>query len=288
MTSKTLRRVLTVLTVAWLLSGMAILTLTRDVHDNNLRIWFFDVGQGDGMLIRTPYHQDIIIDGGPSNTLVGKVGRTLPFWDRDIELLFVTHPHTDHYKGLFNIIKKYKVERIMMSDVDSPNATYTRFIEEITKRNIPITFIHEPLRIRMGKNLTFDIMYPDHALGAYKNMNDSSVVGLLTFQNTTVMLPGDLEAKGEKYLVAQKRNLKADVLKVGHHGSKTSTSEAWLNAVDPEYAVVSVGVRNGYGHPAPSVIERLKTHNVTTYRTDQHGDIILNSDGNSIHFKTQK
>ena len=185
-------------------------------------------------------------------------------------------------------MKRYKVKRVLVSDIDSPNATYTKFLEELTTRNIPTTFVHEPMRIRMGQGLTLDIIYPDRTLGTYKNMNNSSVVGLLRFKDTRVMLEGDLEAQGEKYLIAQQRDLKADVLKVGHHGSKTSTTEAWLNAVNPHYAIISVGAHNGYGHPHPSVIERLKQHGVITYRTDRNGDVTMTSDGTSIAFTTQK
>ncbi len=288
MTTKTLRLILAVLAIAWALSGVALIALTSDASDSSLRMWFFDVEQGDGILIRTPYRQDIIIDGGPNNAFVGKVGRTLPFWDRDIELMVVSHPHTDHYKGLFDVLKRYKVKQALVSSVDAPNAIYTKFLEELTTRNIPTTFIHEPLRIRMGDSLTLDILYPDRTLGAYKNMNNSSVVGLLRFKDTSVMLEGDLEAQGEKHLIAQQHNLAADVLKVGHHGSKTSTTEAWLKAVNPDYAVISVGANNGYGHPHPTVVQRLQEHRATIYRTDQNGDIAMTSDGTDIRFKTQK
>ena len=283
------RLVITITAVWFVINGILLVVVWRDYGVlSHLQVSFFDVGQGDGMLLRTPYGHDVLIDAGPTGSIVNKLGATLPWYNRDLELVIITHPHADHYRGLFEVLKRYEIKKVIVPDVTTTSSLYQKLITQLQEQHIPVIRLKYPIRLRMGHDLTLDLLFPDHPLGTIKSMNDASLTGMLTFKHSRILLPGDLEAKGENYLIKKQAHLKADVLKVGHHGSKTSTTEAWLSAIDPDYAIISVGAKNSYGHPHPSVVERLQEHDVTTYRTDVQGDITLTSDGDKITLTSQK
>lgn len=254
--------------------------------DNNglLRITFFDIGQGDSVFIEAPNGNQVLIDGGPSDSVLASLGRTMPFWDHSIDLLILTHPHADHLDGLLEVLKRYDIGMVLESDANYSTPEYKEWHDLILKKHIPIIRALRGERVLLGLNEYIDILapYEDFEGRSLKNVHDSMVVGMLHYASTTVLLQGDAEKKLESRLVQDAADgaLHADILKVGHHGSKTSSGDIFLKAVSPIFAVISVGRHNRYGHPHQEVIDRLHSFGINIFRTDEGGDIRFVSDGN--------
>ena len=221
----------------------------KGATDNKLAVYFLDIGQGDATLIRTPAGDDILIDGGPNNTLLQKLGEYLPFYDHKIETIILTHPDSDHVTGLVEVIKRYEVDRVLMTRVYSDSTSYLSFLAEVEKNNITVEVIDQPEVVDFGGGVTFDIIYPLENLVGQKvdSTNNTSITGKLIYASTTVMLTGDLE--NEEELAARHLDLKSDIYHVGHHGSSNANDLSFVSAVEPRYAVISVGANNHYGHP---------------------------------------
>lgn len=253
----------------------------------NLEVNFFDVGQGDAIFIKTPNHQKILIDGGPDNKIIYKLGHNLPFYEKEIDLMILTHPHADHLTGLIEILKRYKVKKIISTGVMHKTPEYIEWLEEIKKQDVPMEIAKAGQVINFGENLQMEILYPflDLASKEVENLNNTSIVSKLTFGKTSFLFTGDAGSEVEQELIESKTNLKADVLKVAHHGSKDATSQKFLDKVQPKYAVISVGEKNMFGHPSRAVINRLERMNVQIFRTDKDGDIKILSDGEKVERK---
>lgn len=244
---------------------------------------FFDVGQGDSGLIRTPQGQDVLIDGGPDNKVVQKLGQAMPLMDRDIELMILSHPHSDHVTGLNEVIRRYNVKKIMMTGLIHTAPEYRQFLKLIEEKNIKVEIIKQPEEIAIEAGLSIKIFFPDENLEGRQlnNVNNSSIVSKIIFASTSFMLTGDYEDE-ESLAEHYKTELKSDVLKVGHHGSVNANNEYFLKLVNPLYAVISVGANNRYGHPQYRVLHELESLGAKILRTDQDGDIIFVSDGRKI------
>jgi competence protein ComEC len=246
--------------------------------NNDLKVIFFDVGQGDSIFIETPQKHQILIDGGPSSAVLQKLSERMPFWDKNIDLIILTHPDKDHYFGIMEVLKRYKVDYVLWTGVVKNSSDYGEWInllEEKQKRKTKVLIAESGQIIKAGDAL-MNILYPfENVLGQeIKDVNDTSVVARLSFFDNSFLFVGDISSKIEKKLVQQKNNLFSDILKVGHHGSKYSTSEIFLENVLPEFAVISVG-KNSYGHPTPEVLEKLNNIGAEVLRTDQKGDITI-------------
>ncbi|TAL20282.1 MBL fold metallo-hydrolase [Patescibacteria group bacterium] len=253
-----------------------------------LRAIFFDVGQGDSFLLRDAVGNDVLVDGGPSDTVVEKLGRYLPPTDRTIELLVLTHPHADHVNGLPEVLRRYRVERVLLSGVDHGTGAYREFREEIERQKIPVTLVATSTELTVGE-LKIKTLWPEEswerrapprdnlALGG--GVNDTSVVLRASFGQTDFMLMGDASSAVEEELIRSGGELAAEVLKVGHHGSKYSTSRGFLRAVQPKIAVIQVGAKNRYGHPTLQTLRRLEEAGAKIYRNDRDGDVELSTDG---------
>jgi len=254
----------------------------QGVAEGQMVVYFLDIGQGDATLIRTPSGNDILIDGGPSNVLIQKLGKYLPFHDRDIEIMILTHPDSDHVTGLVEVLRRYKVDRVLMTGVLAETISYKSFLAEIEKNNIEVEIIDHPEQVDLGGGVTFDILYPTESFSgqAVKSTNNTSITGQLIYGRTTVMLTGDLE--NEEDLVTRDLNLKSDIYHVGHHGSNNANDLNFILAVNPQYAVISVGADNRYGHPNFRTLKNLESTEAETLRTDQVGDLIFYSDGLSF------
>jgi len=252
-----------------------------------LEVYFFDVGQGDAALFRTPYGQNVLIDGGPDRTILKRLAEVLPFWDRKIDLMILTHPHDDHVAGLVPVMENYPVEKIAYTGAvgDSPN--YLAWLEKAEEKEIPVAIIDRPQSVVFGPDCRFEFLYPleDFSGRGFENLNDSSIVGRLACENGNFLFAGDIEAAGEAEILAAGLKPDADVLKVGHHGSDTSTSEDFLAAVSPVFAVISVGADNSFGHPSLRVLSRLKLAGSSVLRTDLDGTIGFVSDGEEIRLE---
>lgn len=249
-----------------------------------LEVHFFDVGQGDAIFIETPQRHQILIDGGPTSVILEKLGKEMPFWDKSIDLIILTHPERDHIVGLIEVLKKYKIENILWTGVLRDTAEYQEWLKSIEKERAKIKIAKAGQKIYClrpdVKHCYIDILYPFESLEGetVKNTNNTSIIGKLIFNENSFLFTGDAYESVEKKLLEKETELNSDVLKVGHHGSKTSTCEEFLEKVLPEIAVIQVG-ENKYGHPHPEVLERLKKFDIKVLRTAKEGDIKIISDG---------
>lgn len=245
----------------------------------SLKLVFFDVGQGDSSLIVAPNGEDILIDGGPDNKVVQKLGKYLPYSDRKIEYVILTHPHADHLTGLLEVLKRYEVGKIIMTGVVYTTADYQEFLRLIKEKNIPVVIIDKPQDLAIGGiNLAF--LEPEKSFFEARpdNLNNSSIVFKLSFVSSTALYAGDFENE-ESLLLQSRIRLEADVLKVGHHGSTNANDEGFIKAVDPEFAIISVGKDNKFGHPHYRTLHYLQEAGAEIFRTDEAGDVVMASDG---------
>jgi len=254
-----------------------------------LEVVFFDIGQGDSIFIETPERFQVLIDGGPDLTVLEKLGKEMPFYDRTINLIILTHPEHDHYFGLFGVLKRYEIKNILWTGVvreTSEWKEWDKLIEEegaeirIAEAGQKIIFQEDPL-------IFMEILHPFENLTGKetKYTNDTSIVAELVFEDVSFLFTGDISKKIEKKLVYEYIDLNSDVLKVCHHGSKTSSAPEFLEAVSPEVAVIQVGKDNHYGHPRSITLANLKKFGIQVLRTDINGDIKIVSDGKD--FKLQ-
>ena len=251
-----------------------------------LQVDFFDVGQGDSIFIETPEEQQILIDGGPDAQVLQRLANEMPFWDRTIDLVILTHPEKDHLAGLLEVLKRYKVENILWTGIirDTPEwKLWEKAISE-EKANIRIAQSGQRILWESDSHRFMEILYPFENLAGqeYKDSNETSIVSRLVFGDNSFLFTGDIEEKSEKKLVTSGENLESNVLKVAHHGSKTSTSKEFLDKVLPQIAVIPVGKNNSYGHPTPQVLDILKNYGIKILRTDQQGNIKIISDGEKL------
>jgi len=255
------------------------------------KIEFLNVGQGDAIFIITPQQHQILIDGGPDNSVLRKIEKRMPFWDKTIDLIILTHPEKDHIRGLLGVLERYKADYILWTGVKKESAEYekwTYLLEEQKRNGTKVVLADKDKRIKAGF-LLFQIFSPSlqEIKEGTRDINDSSLVFRLVYGKNRILFTGDISARVEKKLLEEGLNLRSEVLKVAHHGSKYSSSLDFLKQVLPEIGVICVG-KNSYGHPSYEVIERLKEVGVRILRTDKNGDILILSDSQRLIVKTEK
>lgn len=236
-----------------------------------------DIGQGDAILVTLENGVTMLIDGGPDSAVLDGIGRRLPYGDRSIDLVILTHPNLDHVAGLPEVLRRYDVRRVMLPLVDYPIARYREFLEELTERGIAVTPAIAGTRLAYGRATLTVLWPPEHGAEALiaEDVNNASVVAVLETSRTRVLLTGDMEELVEREMLRRGIDVRAQILKVAHHGSMTSTSRGFLAAVHPEIALISAGRENRFGHPHPSVMERLQTAAIRVLRTDRIGTVAL-------------
>jgi competence protein ComEC len=249
-----------------------------------LEIDFLDVGQGDSELIKTPYGQRILIDGGPDNKVLAELGRNLPFLERKIDLVILTHPHDDHSAGLIDVLKKYRVDKILLTAAPSNAPPFEEFLRVARTKKVPLVIVASQEKISLGDNLDLDILHPRNS-DSDVDLNDSSIVAKLVYKNKKFLFTGDAGVLTEEELMNSKIDLKVDVLKVGHHGSETASSLDFLRVVSPSIAIIEVGVDNKFGHPKADSLWRLNKVGAKILRTDLNGTIKIRSDGQKTEVK---
>jgi competence protein ComEC len=241
-------------------------------QNNKLKIVFFNIGQGDAIMISQGQNQ-ILIDGGVNGQReMEKLGRYVPFWDRKIEIIIATHPDQDHIGGLIDVMKNYEIGKIIDNGVQSDSQVYEKYLEIIREKNI------ERLKGKSGVNIkiekaNLEIIYPGDVLeNNPKNTNADSIVAKLIYGESSFLFTGDFPIEKEANIFNSGVDLSAKVLKISHHGSKNATSEEFINKVEPVEAIISVG-KNSYGHPAQELLNRLKAKGISIFRTDEEGDV---------------
>ncbi len=253
---------------------------------SGLVVDFLDVGQGDAIFIQAPNGNQVLLDGGPNKAVLAQLAKVMPFYDRSIDLLISSHPHSDHLTGLIEVLKRYDVSGAVESGTASNAPEYQEWERVIADKKIQRVYGRRGMRINLDKNLYLDILFP---IKNIKNADPHAgmLVAKLIYGKTSYLLMGDAEKPLENYLVSLEGNppaggLKANVLKIGHHGSNKSTSENLLGFSNPQYAVISVGKDNLYGHPHKETLEILNRFGIKIFRTDENGMIETKSDGENV------
>lgn len=265
-----------------LLSGVYFISHANG--DNLVTLTVFDIGQGDSLFIQGPNDQQILIDAGPDRSVLSKLGQYMPFYDHDIELVILTHPHLDHYGGLHEVFSRYTVHRLYITGVIQKNKTYQELLDYATQKGVKIEEVWRGKTVEMGPEIVLSVLAPLQPLHdvAISDLNESSIIAKLSYKQNSFLLTGDATAKEERALLETKDDVTADVLKIAHHGSEYSTGEEWLNAVRPQVGVVSAGARNTFGHPHTRLLKRFEHIDIPVFRTDTDGDVIFKTDGDAI------
>lgn len=265
------------------LLGIALYIWSRVIYaapeTNGIKVIFMDVGQGDAALVLMPAGKQMLIDGGPDDSVLQGLGKFMPPFDNEIEYVVLTHPHADHLTGLNKVLQKYKVDRVYEGQGTLTSATFGRWKEELKKQRIADAIVSPNQEIKLSDDINFTVL----SAGQSENPNNTSVVGRLKYQNTAFMLMGDAEIEVQSSLCnLPPEKLRSDVLKVAHHGSNNGTLECFMKKVAPYYAVISVGRDNKYGHPHAGAITIISRFAREILRTDQRGSVVCKSDGNKV------
>ena len=250
-----------------------------------LKIYFFDIGQGDAIFIETPNGNQVLIDGGPDNKVLQELAQVMPFYDREIDVVVLTHPHADHVAGLIEVLERYEVKNIVQAKEDYNSPVVPVWQDAVKNEKANEIEAIAGKTIELGNDVVLKIIYPKESLEGQtvKNPNNSSVVMMLDYKNTEIFLVGDIEAKAEKELLNY--DIDADILKVGHHGSKTSTTVNFLEKISPQVAFIQVGAKNRYSHPSLEVTQRLEGFGIRYHRTDLDGHMEVITDGETFQVK---
>ena len=255
---------------------------TGNISSGELRVFYFDVGQGDSIYIRTPNGDDILIDAGDNHYGDEVVNYLKELEVDDIEVLIATHPHSDHIGGLDVVLDNFVVESVYAPRVSHTTKSYEDFLLAVADQGIKIK------TAKAGVELPLDGVSAKFIGPAaeYDDLNNWSAALHLVYGDTSFIFAGDAEEHAELDILANNRNIQADVYKVGHHGSNSSSSDEFLSAVNPEYAVISVGTDNRYGHPHKEALDKFIDLGIKVLRTDLDGTILFTSDGSSIEYST--
>lgn len=242
-------------------------------NDEGLKVVFFDVGQGDAILI-SQGNKQILIDGGKSpQLLLEKLGKYIPFWDRTLEIIIISHPDQDHIGGLVDAIEKYKVDYVLKTNQTSDSQIYKALEENIKNEEIGKIEAVSGLKINL-ENTQLEIVYPFEKVTQERETNKNSIVAQLKYGENEFLFTGDLPSEQENVLISKGIDIESDYLKVSHHGSKYATSNEFLDLVKSKEAIISAGKNNSYGHPNEEVLQRLIQYKINIFRTDQSGDVI--------------
>lgn len=266
--------------VVWLLPA----TSQSDVAGRSpyLQVSFLDVGQGDAILIRTPDGAEALIDGGRDGTVLQRLRTTHGWFERSLSLMVATHYDGDHIGGLDDVLASYRVEMVLVAGNDTGSEDAARFTEAVGAEGLAPHVVRAGDLVQLGASTTLEILSPTYDVADIES-NNSSIVLLVHYGETAFLLTGDAPKEIETYLVAKYGDqLAADVLKLGHHGSRTSSDQLFLETVDPLYAVVSAGKDNTYGHPHEEVVESVLRQQIVLLETAKAGTITFLSDGERV------
>jgi len=273
--------------------------------DGKLRVVFCDVGQGDGIYIDLPDGRDILIDGGPDRKILQCLGKHMPFWDRSIDMVFLTHSEADHLNGLVHVLERYKVDYFISSPAGNETKEFKKLIELVKDKKISVRNVYADDVVRLRNDIVFRVLWPsrkfvaqkverggerENVLGAkteHEDLNDFSLVMELVFEDFEILFTGDADEEIQDDILAVSNVEQVEVFKIPHHGSKYGILDAYLKAAEPRFGVISVG-KNRWGHPREEILDKLQNEGVEVYRTDKQGSVLFISDGKQIWVKSDK
>lgn len=248
-----------------------------------VRVKFLNVGQGDSILITTPRGGNILIDGGRDSVVLERLGRNLSFFEKKIDLVVATHDDLDHVGGLPEVIKRYEVDTLLTSLASSTGEAMGAVVKNAQQKDLKILHANHPQIINTEDGVQLQILFPTQDMNGAKDSNGASVVVRVVYGQISFLLTGDLPQAGELYLAnVYGEKLKSNILKLGHHGSDTSTHPTFLKMVNPSAVVVSAGKNNSFNHPHQSVIDLVKKFGIQIFSTAEEGDIAFATNGLSV------
>jgi competence protein ComEC len=270
---------LVLLVLVFLFVTISIFYLDWRYSKRVLTFAMMDVGQGDALFIESPTGTQIIVDGGPGKNILKELPKLMPFWDRSIDAMVITNPDKDHISGFTDILKLYTVDTVFEPGTINDSGTYKNIEKEIKNKKIPDILAKKGMNIDIGGGAYLEVLFPDRDV-SMGEVNDGSIVMRLIYGETSIMLTGDATVKTEGIILKneKKENLGGDILKIGHHGSRTSSSYDFVQAVHPKYALISDGLNNSYGHPHKETLKTLTDLGVEVLRTDELGTIVFSCD----------
>ena len=248
--------------------------------DNLLHIYFLNIGQGDSVFIKTPYNYQILIDGGPSDAVLSELGKVMPFYDRNIDLVFLSHPHADHATGLIGVLKRFSVGQVLVNDIVYETDEYQTFLSLVRDKGVSKQSFLQGDKIRLSDGIKLTSFWPKAQTSIFEilDINKVSQVLRLDFSQFSALFTGDAELGVENPELVNFEWGNIDILKVPHQGSKGAVTKDILEKLKPKLAVISVG-QNKFGHPSEEVIQLLSNQNIKVVRTDKEGTIEVVSDG---------
>lgn len=288
----------TIVGVLFVVSLWSVSLIVSHAVSKKLRVSFLDIGQGDSILIQTPSGHDMIIDGGVSDKVLEKVSSKMSYFDRHIDVMIATHPDADHITGLIPVLTQFEVDAIITSPLSGHTGVAGELTKHVDDEHAVVHVARKGDVIDFGDGVVAHILYPSKNLHVKESeTNDASVSLVITYGEESVLLTGDLPTTHEGELIGgllslrQSRefaNSSVTIYKAGHHGSKYSSGEQLLSYIRPEYAVISAGKDNKYGHPNPEALERLTTYSKEIISTVDKGTITFLLDGKSVAIETEK
>mgnify|MGYP001581548815 CR=1 FL=1 len=253
-----------------------------------LTVAFLDIGQGDSIFIEAPNGNQVLIDGGIGRQVLRQLGQFMSAYDRSLDLVVATHPDADHIGGLIDVLERFQVAGFMDPGRSSDTLTYARLEELVVAEGAERLLARRGLRLWLDEQIFIDVLFPDREMPG-NDTNSSSIVLKLRDGENTFLLTGDAPQAIENYLVNLDGDaLQSDVLKAGHHGSKTSSGRAFVATIKPNHAVISAGAGNRYGHPHEEALLILKEFAGQIWRTDEQGAVVFKSDGTSLAITTER
>lgn len=253
------------------------------VSNHNLRLHFIDVGQGDSSLIITPNGNTILIDAGDEAHAKKVLSYVREQGIEKLDLVIATHPDADHIGGMDKVIKNFDIGVFAMPDVSAKTNQYKQIQRELKAKKMRATRLYQGDEVQIDDDIDFEILSPVKGK-KYDDTNEYSIVAKIVYKDTSFILMGDATMENEVDIINNVPDIDIDVLKLGHHGSSTSSSDYFITKTSPKIAIISCGKNNKYGHPHQEVMRVLKKHGVTPYRTDEMGDIVITSDGKEIKY----
>ena len=264
--------------------------------DGRLHAWVLDVGQGDAILLRTPHGHTALIDGGSGAThLLNEMGEHLPFWQHDLDLMVLTHPHQDHLMGLIEVLERYHVDQVVQTEFTATQGLEGQWFYSLKSHNVPV---HYP---RRGDTVSFEgepemdlrvlsPLTPEAPRGkGNEEINNASIVLRLSYGKHDILLEGDAQDEAEVEMAAlPEDDIASEILKVGHHGSDTSSTPQFINRVHPQVAIISVAADNKYGHPASETLRTLEAAGALVYRTDRNGTVEIIADKERMWVRSER